>query len=129
MRLGELARTSAAVARSPARSAKIALLADAVRALAPEERAIGVAWLAGDLPQGRIGLGWAALRGALDGTAPAREETLGVAEADAAFSRIAAARGAGSGGERARILGGLLGRATEQERDFLVRLVAGELRQ
>src|SRR5512138_3279792 len=129
MRLGELARTSAAVARTPARLAKIALLADAIRALAPEERAFGVAWLAGDLPQGRIGVGWAVLRAALEATAPAREATLSVAEADAAFSRVAAARGAGSGGERGRILGALLGRATEEERDFLVRLVAGELRQ
>ncbi len=129
MRLGDLARTSAAVARAPARLAKIALLAEAIRALAPEERTIGVAWLAGDLPQGRIGAGWAALRTALEGTAAARDETLSVADADAAFSRIAGARGAGAGGERARLLAGLLGRATEDERGFLVRLVAGELRQ
>lgn len=129
MRLGELARTSAAVARTPARNGKIALLADALRALAPAERAIGVSWLAGDLPQGRIGLGWAALRSALGATVPAREEELSVADANVAFSRIAAARGAGSAGERARALGGLLGRATEAEREFLVRLVTGELRQ
>ena len=129
MRLAALARTSAAVARSSARLAKIALLADAIRALAPEERAIGVAWLAGDLPQGRIGVGWAGLRAALEATAPAREDTLSVGDADAAFSRIAAARGSGSGGERARVLGGLLARATGEERDFLVRLVTGELRQ
>ncbi len=129
MRLAELARTSAAVARAPARNAKIGLLGDAIRALAPEERAIAVAWLAGDLPQGRIGLGWATLRPALEGTAPAREETLSVVDADAAFSRIAAARGPGSSEERARLLGALLGRSTEEERDLLVRLVAGELRQ
>src|SRR5512139_1642921 len=129
MRLGDLARTSAAVARASARLAKIALLADALRALAPGERGFGVAWLAGDLPQGRIGIGWAALRSALEATAPARDEALSIADADAAFSRIAAVKGAGSGGERARLLADLLGRATGGERDFLVRLVTGELRQ
>jgi DNA ligase-1 len=129
MRLADLARTSAAVARASARLAKIALLADALRALAPAERAIGVGWLAGDLPQGRIGAGWAALRAALESTAPAAQETLSVADADAAFSRLAAPKGAGSGGERARLLADLLARATAEERDFLVRLVAGELRQ
>src|SRR5512138_1741429 len=116
MQVADLARTSADVARTPARLTKIALLADAIRTLAPAERAIGVAWLAGDLPQGRIGVGWAALRSALDASAPAREEALSVAEADAAFSRIASAKGAGSGGERARLLADLLGRATAEER-------------
>jgi DNA ligase-1 len=127
--LAELARTSAAVARTSARNAKIALLAEAIRALAPAERRVGVAWLAGDLPQGRIGVGWAALRGALQETPAARAPALSVADADAAFGRIAAARGSGAGGARARALADLLGRATEEERDFLVRLVAGELRQ
>src|SRR5512138_2353019 len=129
MRVGDLARTSFAVARTPARLSKIALLADALRALAPDERAIGVAWLAGDLPQGRIGVGWAALRRALEATAAVRAPTLSVADVDRAFARIAGARGAGAGRERARALDELLGRATEDERDFLVRLVMGELRQ
>ncbi len=62
MRLAELVRASRAVAATPARREKVALLADAVRALAREERRVGVAWLAGDLARGRIGVGWAALR-------------------------------------------------------------------
>jgi DNA ligase-1 len=129
MRLSELVRASDAVARTPARLAKIALLAEALHALAPEERAIGVAWLAGDLPQGRIGVGWSALRSALAAAAGTPGPSLAVADADAAFTRIAAARGSGSAEEKARLLADLLGRATEEERGFLVRLVTGELRQ
>jgi DNA ligase-1 len=129
VQLAQLVSTSAAVARTSARLGKTALLAEAVRALAPGERGAGVAWLAGDLPQGRIGVGWATLRDALAGTAAAREASLAIGDVDAAFARLAAARGAGSGAERARILADLLGRATEEERDFLVRLVSGELRQ
>jgi ATP-dependent DNA ligase len=129
MRLADLVRASGAVGRTSARLGKVALLADAVRALAPEERATGVAWLSGELPQGRIGVGWATLRGALEGTAPASEPALSVADAGAALGALATVRGAGSAAERARLLGSLLGRATEEERDFLVRLLGGELRQ
>jgi DNA ligase-1 len=129
MQLAELVRVSGTVARTSARLDKIALLSAAVRALAPAERRVGVSWLAGELPQGRIGVGWAALQGALAASPAAGAPSLALSEVDETFSRAAAARGAGSSGERARILAGLFGRATEEERDFLVRLVGGELRQ
>ncbi len=129
MLLAELVRVSKAVAGTPARLEKIALLAAAIRALAPPERRVGVTWLAGDLPQGRIGVGWAALQGALAASPAVSAPSLALSEVDDTFSRVAAARGAGSSGERARILAGLFARATGEERDFLVRLVGGELRQ
>ncbi len=125
MRLADLVRASGAVAGTPARLEKIALLADALRALAPGERAVGVSWLAGELPQGRIGVGWATVRDALGATRAAAEPALSMADVAAAFDGIAAARGA----ERGRRLAALLGRATDAERDFLVRLLGGELRQ
>jgi DNA ligase-1 len=48
---------------------------------------------------------------------------------DAAFTRVAGARGAGSAGERRRALAELFARATEEERRFLAALLLGELRQ
>ncbi len=125
MRVADLARASRDVARVPGRLDKTAILAGAIRALAPGERAIGVSWLAGELPQGRIGVGWATVRDALAATRAAAEPELSIADAHAAFDAIAVARGA----ERGRRLAALLGRATEDERDFLVRLLGGELRQ
>jgi DNA ligase 1 len=129
MRLSDLVRVSGAVARTGGRLEKIALLADALRALTPDEREIGVAWLQGELPGGRIGIGWAALRAALAAAPPAPAPSLTVREADAALAEIGALRGSGSAARRSRRLAALLGRATEEERDFLVRLVTGELRQ
>jgi ATP-dependent DNA ligase I len=61
------------------------------------------------------------------GTVPA--EMLTVAETDAVFTVVGQVRGPGAQAERRRLLTALMGRATAAERQFLVRLLAGELRQ
>jgi len=84
--------------------------------------------LTGRLPQGRIGLGPAAVgRARPDGAAAA--PGLSVSEVDHAFERMTGLAGPGSGRERGRLLRELLARAAPDEQDFLVRLVLGELRQ
>lgn len=128
MLLSALVGASAAVAASSSRKAKIALLADVLRRREGPGGRIAVAWLTGTLPQGRIGLGPAAIRKAFpDGAAEA--SVLTVREVDEAFQRIAGASGKGSGGEKGRLLHELLTRATKEEQRFLARLVFGELRQ
>jgi ATP-dependent DNA ligase len=124
--LQELARTSALVAASSSRLAKVAVLADCLRRLSPAEVVPAVAYLSGELPQRQIGVGWAALR-ELPG--PAAEPTLTVGEVDALLGRVGAAVGPGSQAERRRLLGALFGRATEVEQWFLRGLLSGELRQ
>ena len=57
MLLQEIVQTSAAVADSSGRLAKIAHLADLLHRLAPEEVSIAIPFLSGELRQGRIGLG------------------------------------------------------------------------
>jgi DNA ligase-1 len=128
MRLAEVAHTSRRVAEVPGRLDKIGLLADLLRRLTPEEVAIVVPWLAGDLRQGRIGIGPAAVRGAVPDDAAA-EGALTVREVDGALADMAALSGAGSQTERGRRLRGLLARGTQEEQSFLVRLLLGELRQ
>jgi DNA ligase-1 len=128
MRLADLVATSRRVAETRSRSEKTGALADLLRRLGPEEIDIAVAYLSGHLCQGRIGLGGAALRSAMPGSAAA-EPALTLLEVDAAFERIASVSGAGSTAERVRLLADLLGRATRDEQDFLVRLIFGELRQ
>jgi DNA ligase 1 len=54
---------------------------------------------------------------------------LTVAKTDAAFEAIGQVAGAGAQAERRRLLAGVFGRATQTEREFLVRLLAGELHQ
>src|SRR5712691_9908351 len=127
MRLADLVATSRRVAETRSRSEKIGALADLLRRLSPEEIDVAVAWLSGNLRQGRIGLGGAAIRESLPRSAAA-DPTLTLGEVDATFERIASTTGAGSTAARVEMLRGLLGRATKEEQDFLVRLIFGELR-
>jgi DNA ligase-1 len=60
---------------------------------------------------------------------PAAAPALTLAQADAAFGAIGALTGPGSQADRRQLLGQLLVQATEDERQFLVRLLAGDLRQ
>lgn len=124
--LSELAGVSRTVSSTSARLAKVAALADALRAASVEEVPVLVAYLSGELPQRQIGVGWASLRSV---PAPADKSSLTVLAVDEAFSRIGAVSGKGSAAERKRLVGELFGAAAADEQYFLVRLLSGELRQ
>jgi DNA ligase 1 len=125
--LADVVAASAAVAATSSRSAKVATLAELLRALEPEEIPICVGFLSGVPRQGRVGIGYAAIRGAQG--APAQTAALTVAEVDQAISDIEAEAGSGSATRRRELLEALLSRATEAERVFLVGLLTGGLRQ
>jgi DNA ligase 1 len=124
----ELAATSRNVAGTSSRLTKISELAGFLRTLAPDEIPIAIAFLSGETRQGRLGIAYAALRD-VDKRSEPREPILTLADVDAAFADLASASGKGSATTRARFLGALFARATALERDFLVRLIVGELRQ
>jgi DNA ligase 1 len=128
MKLAKLAETSDAVAATRRRLAKIELLVACLRALDADERETAVAWLAGTLPGGRLGLGPATVHD-LRGVPPAAEPTLTIAAARARLESLAGERGAGSASRRRDILESLFSSATEREQSFLARLLVGELRQ
>ncbi len=88
---------------------------------------VAVAYLSGELPQGTIGVGWAALRDLPQPAPP--PSTLDLLEVDSAVSRVAAIAGPGSQAARREELSGLFARATEPEQRFLTGLLLGELRQ
>lgn len=100
MRLADLVATSRRVTETRSRLEKISALGDLLRRLAPDEIDIAVAFLSGHLRQGRIGLGGAAVRGAMPGSAAA-EPALTLSEVDLEFERIGATTGSGSTAERA----------------------------
>ncbi|MGH8971511.1 MAG: ATP-dependent DNA ligase, partial [Actinomycetes bacterium] len=126
MLLAEVARASAAVSATTGRKAKVAEIAECLRAADPAEVPVVVAYLSGEPRQRRTGVGWASLR---DVPAAAAEPSLTVGEVDATLERVAAVSGPGSQAERARLVGGLFERSTEPEQHLLRGLLTGELRQ
>lgn len=140
MLLGEVVRTSAAVAATPGRLAKVELIAALLSEAPPDELIIAASFLSGDLTQRQIGVGYAALTDLLGGYGsaappgspvgpPPGVPELTLTGTDRVLGQVGALAGPGSQAERRRLLAGLLNRATEPERQFLVRLLAGELRQ
>jgi len=126
--LEALVATSERVSATRARLAKIKALAEFLRSLLPDEIEIAARYLSGELPQGRIGIGYATLEGATAERA-AEHSTLSIVETNSRLTELAAIRGAGSAQRRAQALRELFARATPAEQRFLLHLLAGELRQ
>jgi DNA ligase 1 len=124
--LCEVVETSDKVAATPARSEKIAHLAACLRRLNPDEAAIGVAYLSGQLRQRQIGVGYASLRVPPE---PATTPTLTLTEVDTALEAVGQQSGSASQAARRGMLNNLFSRATASEQRFLQRLIMGELRQ
>ncbi|NUT93021.1 MAG: ATP-dependent DNA ligase [Saccharothrix sp.] len=124
MLFSEVVETSAAVAATRSRLAKVAALAGLVRRMTTPSV---VSFLIGVPSQGRIGAGY---RTVFDvAPPPASEPGLSVDEVDEALGDYAAISGKGSAQRRVEVLTSLFGRATAAEQDFLRRLLTGELRQ
>jgi DNA ligase 1 len=126
MLLTRLAHVSQQVAATSARTRKTALLADLFRDAEPADVPIVIPYLAGRLPQGRLGVGWKALSRPVT---PAPEPSLTVREVDARLTELGKVSGTGSQAERSRLVGELMGAATEAEQRFLIGLITGEVRQ
>ncbi|MFJ9899332.1 ATP-dependent DNA ligase [Streptomyces sp. NPDC091280] len=126
MLLTRLAHVSQEVAATSARSRKTALLAELFRDAEADDVPIVIPYLAGRLPQGRLGIGWKVLSRPV---APAGEPTLTVREVDARLTALGRLSGAGSQAERVRLVGELMGAATADEQRFLFGLITGEVRQ
>jgi len=127
MLLTEIADVSSAVAGTTSRTAKLELLRDVLERLADVELSVGIALLSGHPPQDRLEIGWATSSRAT--AVPAATPELELVEVDDAFEQIAALGGEGSAGQRGQLLGELLGRATEDEQDFLRNVLMRNVRK
>lgn len=146
MRLARVIETSTEVAATRSRLAKVAALAQTLREAAaqaqeetgqprggadddaPGGRLVEVVtdYLAGVLPQRRVGVSWRGLR---DLPEPAEQSTLTVAGVDRALTAMGTLSGSGSSARRADAVRDLFALATAQEQDWLRGLVTGEVRQ
>lgn len=127
MLLSRLVESSETAAATRSRTAKVTALSEALAEATDDELSTAVAFLSGDTPTGRIGVGWATLA-ALQ-VPPAGEPTVTLAETAHTFRQIETSVGAGSNSTRTDLLGRLFARATAAEAQFLRRLLVGELRQ
>jgi DNA ligase-1 len=125
--LAKLVDASARAALTTGRLAKRDAIAEILRDADADEVGIAVAYLSGEIRQGRIGIGWATLA-ALRG-APASMPQLTLRDVDAVLGEVATAAGKGSSTLRSAMLRSLFERATAVEQEFLMRLFVGELRQ
>ncbi len=125
--LAELVATSAEVAATRSRKAKVAALAGVLARLARDEVEPAVGFLTGVPRQGRIGVGWASAYGGEH--EHASEPSVEVLEVDRTLSELAVTSGPGSVARRKALLGDLFTRATEAEADFVRQLLTGGLRQ
>lgn len=123
----ELGLASRAVATTSKRSEKVAVLADLVGRMPPDEIEPGVAFATGTTRRGRLGVGWATLREVRP--APAESPALTIGDVDRSLAALAAIAGAGSQARRRDALHDLLAAGTEVEQQLLVAIIGGELRQ
>ncbi len=128
MDLDAIVSTSLAVAATRSRLEKRERLATLLRALAPDEVRVAVHYLAGELPQGRVGVG-AALLGEVDPRPIPTHPRLAILDVDRRIEAIGAIAGAGAKRRREEALSSLLAHATAGERRLLRGLLIGDLRQ
>ena len=125
--LAHLVAASRDVAETSSRSRKVAILAELLAELDPDEVPSAVGFLSGLPRQGRVGVGYSTVYGLA--AEPAREPSLAIADLDDAITLVQSTTGSGSATQRKELLRGLLARATDHEADFVKRLFTGELRQ
>jgi DNA ligase-1 len=126
--LADLVSTSLAVAATRSRKEKAQRLATLLGSLVREEVRPAVAFLCGELRQGKLGIGYATLR-KLRALPQSAGDGVTVLDLDEAFQKLAELSGKGSAGARARLLEELFAKLDDAERDFVARLALGELRQ
>ncbi len=123
-----LVSTSNEVGADASRLAKVRALGAFLRTLEPAEIEVAVLYLSGETSQGRSGLGPAVLQPA-GAESPAGEPSLSILDVDGRLAALAEVRGTGSKAARIQLLRELFARATSTERQFLIRLLLGDLRQ
>ncbi|MCA0295485.1 MAG: ATP-dependent DNA ligase [Actinobacteria bacterium] len=126
MLFDEVVQTSARVAATGSRTAKVAALAQTLASADGVELEILAHYLSGSLRQRRTGVGWRSL---LARPEPAEAPGLTLTEVDAVFAELALLAGAGSQGVRQQLLAELMARATAAEQSYLSGLLTGETRQ
>jgi DNA ligase 1 len=129
----DISDTVAEVSATRSRKTKTRAIANCLQRCSVDELPIVASWCSGIVPQGRLGVGWAALfrddTGFSARAGGATVPTLTICEVDAIFTTLSETSGVGSQATRSTVLANLFTRATQPETDLLVGLLSGQLRQ
>jgi DNA ligase-1 len=128
LKLAEVVAASRDVAATRSRKQKTARLAQLLAQLAPGEVRAAVGFMAGELRQRKLGVGYRTLQQLQRAELPA-EPQVTVLDLDATLETLAALSGKGSAKRRDQLIQELFAKLTQDERDFVARLMVGELRQ
>lgn len=127
MKFVELVEASQRMAATRSRLSKAETLASLLREATLDEVPLIVSYLSGRIPQGRVGIGYATLAPLRRGSSVEQPE-LEVSDVNDALEELESVSGAGASGQRAQLLRDLYRRATSAEKDFIGRLLVGEVR-
>ena len=127
MLLSQVVECSVAIGSTRSRLAKIEKLAGLLTETPAQLVGLVVSYLSGELPQGKIGVGYSLVYDIDESAAPSPSLTL--TAIDGSFTSIGAISGPGSVDRRRQELTSLMQAATEPEQAFLRGLILGELRQ
>src|SRR3954447_22137917 len=126
MLLADLVQTSAVVAATRSRKAKVAAIAERLAQADVDELPVVTAYVGGTILQRRTGVGWRGL-GALPD--PAAAPSVTPLELHETLDRLAAISGPGSQEARAAGVRDLFARLTPQEQQWLRGVMTGNVRQ
>jgi DNA ligase-1 len=126
--LKDLVDISEKVGTTPKKKEKVSLLAQFFRRAREKEISLAAFYLSGELPQGRLGIGWAMLQEASKGWS-FQPNPLSLIDLDLSLESIAQEKGSGSSRRKVQNLREVLSRSTEREKEFLAKLIMGEIRQ
>ncbi len=124
----DLVELSSKVGSTTRKKEKVSLLADFFRRAKGEEIALAVRYLSGQLPQGRLGVGWAALQEVLQDL-PGHPRSPSLIEMDRFFEEISREKGEGSLERKISLLRTIFSSLQQDEKEFLTGLIMGEIRQ
>jgi len=126
--LKNLVEISETVSATTKKKEKASLLAHFLREAKEKDIFLLAFYLSGELPQGRLGVGWAMLQEASKESS-FHSNPVSLIDLDRYFDIIAEEKGPGSSRKKIQILTEVFSRSDEKEKEFLVKLIMGEIRQ
>jgi DNA ligase-1 len=128
MRFEILVEVSERIRSTTKKKEKISLIADLLKQIRGKEVYLAVHYLSGNLPSGKLGVGWRTVQDALMDLLPSPAQ-LEITTIQAYLDDVAQASGPGSVEKKKQLIRQLFSKTGIKERNFLIGILMGEIRQ